>query len=213
MSERQNDDNITIKLFNIVARNREPVKELLAHAVGFVESRDYINMKVIDNLLTGVLVRLIRTGSKDDLDSSVLELLDFIGSRDEGEKADDKLAVYLARWKHLYEVLDRAAGKYDHNYAERFISSRKHGRRLMELLRDNPEGLTVSALAEMLDKMAVPQLSRMLVEFEEFGLIERIRDGRNVTARLSIIGLAYIEKESEPLANGRNSGHNFGHNG
>jgi len=191
---------ISVSLLDTAARSIEPVKELLRHADGFIETRDYDGVDVIDNLLMSVLVRLLRAGSKAALDSSVMELLAFIETLDDDARNDERLRWFMDRWKHTYQILDRAAGKYDHQYAGRFIKSKKFGQRLMLALRNNPDGLTVSELAKELDNMAVPQLSRLLAEFDDFDLIEKSRDGTRVTARLSVLGRVYMEKESPPLA-------------
>ncbi len=93
-----------------------------------------------------------------------------------------------------------AVDNYDPQSMTRFIASRKHGPRLMQVLFENIEGLRSKNLAQLLG-ISSQHLAKLLREFEDRDLVVREREKRFTLVRLDFLGRAYMsdeESEMEP---------------
>jgi len=190
--------NISTEIFETAMTAENPVRVLMNMAATLLENKDPENFHDIDVMLNGRFMDYIRRGSVDDLNTFVYDLLSFIDSSngdrlksfvEEGEK-------FLHRWEHLCDLCDVAVENYDPQLTARFVASRKHGKKLMEILRQDSDGVRFRDVAEKLG-ISQQNLAKLLREFERHDLIVRERHKHFTLVRLDFVGKAYMA-ENEP---------------
>ena len=180
--------------------SKRPVKDLMEMADKFTESRDTDGLYDIDVALTGLLIDYIRKGTGDLFDAFMDEMHVFLDSGNgdrlksfrEGER-------YFYRWEHLVDFSRIAFEKYDPDMIARFIASRKHGEKLLQIVYKNTDGIRVKDLAEKLD-MSAPQLSKLLRELEDHDLVIREKGKKMTLVHLDFMGRVYISETAETQA-------------
>ena len=109
----------------------------------------------------------------------------------------------LMRWTHLSELMETLRKPVtDAADAERFLKSRDYGMRLLDIVaRAGAAGIASGELAGQLG-VAKQQLSSSLADFEEKGIIVRVKEGKNVFIVLGLRGeiLADAQKPASQSA-------------
>ena len=104
------------------------------------------------------------------------------------------------RWEHLDELMEVfRKPAVDLAEAGRFLKSREHGLRLLEIVA--AAGSTGIASGELAERLGITrqQLSSSLADFEEMGIIERIKEGKRVFVSLGLRGqLLAGDREPRP---------------
>jgi DNA-binding MarR family transcriptional regulator len=113
-------------------------------------------------------------------------------------KSSDKGRQYYYRWEHYIDLCSTAVDNYDPQSMTRFIASRKHGPRLMQVLFENIEGLRSKNLAQLLG-ISSQHLAKLLKEFEDRDLVVREREKKFTLVRLDFLGRAYMSDEKAEI--------------
>lgn len=153
------------------------------------------NLHNIDTMLTGVIVGYIRRGTSDHLDRLADDMLAFLDSNlGDTLKSSNEGKQYYYRWEHFVDLCSAAVDNYDPQSMARFIASRKHGQRLMQVLFENIAGLRSKDLAQLLG-ISSQHLAKLLREFEDRDLVVRERGKKFTLVRLDFLGRAYMSDE------------------
>ncbi|MGR3218364.1 MAG: hypothetical protein ACUZ8H_00920 [Candidatus Anammoxibacter sp.] len=194
----------SVNIFQIALTDIRPVKALMGIAATSINSASNVNNKELTNLhdidvmLMDKFIEYVRKGTNADLKSFLDDMLSFIDSNT-GDKLKDSPEGkrYFFRWEHFHDLCNIAVGNFDVQAIERFIASRKHAAKLMEILNNEREGVRANELAKKLDNMKNPQLSRLLNEAEDEELVIRERLNKKCTVvKLSPAGIAYMEEKA-----------------
>lgn len=188
-------------IFEAALTTGRPVKVLMEIAKQSVNQGEQDNLHNIDAMLTGVFVNYIRRGTSDHLNRFADDMLAFLDC-DIGDKlkSSDEGRQYYYRWEHYIDLCSTAVDNYDPQSMTRFIASRKHGQRLMQVLFENIEGIRSKDLAQLLG-ISSQHLAKLLREFEDRDLVVRDREKKFTLVRLDFLGRAYMsdeEAEVEP---------------
>jgi len=190
----------TGRILEISLSSKRPVKYLMEMANQFVESSDTDGLYDIDAALTGLLIDYIRKGTGDLFDAFTDDMLAFLDSSDGDHlKSTREGERYFHRWEHLVDFSRIAFEKYDPDMIARFIASRKHGEKLLQIVYKNIDGIRAKDLAEKLD-MSAPQLSRLLRELEDHDLVIRKKGKKMTLVHLDFMGRVYISETAETQA-------------
>lgn len=191
--------SMSAHIFETALAGKEPIKELLNMAADFIKKGETGNLHDIDIMLIDRYIDYLRYGMKDDLNSFLYAILSLVDS-----SAGDKLKEsedgkrYFYRWEHFEDLCTTAIENYDPVFTARLVSSRKHGRELIELLSAHRDGIRHNSLAKMLG-MTEQHLSKLLREFEEHGLVVRERKNKVSMIRLGFAGRAYMAEKGETI--------------
>ena len=189
-------------IFDTALTAIRPIKALMDTAEQSINqgTRDN-NLHNIDVMLTGIAVDYIRKGTPDQIDAFADDILAFLDSNiGDKLKSSDEGRQYYYRWEHYIDLCSVAVDNYDPQSMARFIASRKHGQKLMQVLFENIEGMRSKDLAQLLG-ISSQYLAKLLREFEDRNLVVREREKRFTLVRLDFLGRAYIsdeESEMEP---------------
>ena len=157
------------------------------------------NLHNIDAMLTGTAVDYIRKGTPDQIDAFADDMLAFLDSNlGDRLKSSNEGKRYYYRWEHFVDLCSAAVDNYDPQSAARFIASRKHGQRLMQVLFENIAGLRSKDLAQLLG-ISSQHLAKLLREFEDRDLVVREREKKFTIVRLDFLGRAYMGDEKSEM--------------
>jgi hypothetical protein len=191
--------DMSATIFEVALTAGRPVKVLMEIAKQSVNQGEQNNLHNIDAMLTGVIVDYIRRGTSDHLDSFADDMLAFLDSNiGDKLKSSDKGRQYYYRWEHYIDLCSTAVDNYDPQSMTRFIASRKHGPRLMQVLFENIEGLRSKNLAQLLG-ISSQHLAKLLKEFEDRDLVVREREKKFTLVRLDFLGRAYMSDEKAEI--------------
>ncbi len=186
-------------IFEVALTAERPVNVLMEMAKQSVNQGEQDNLHNIDAMLTGMIVDYIRRGTSDHLDSFADDMLAFLDSNiGDKLKSSDKGRQYYYRWEHYIDLCSTAVDNYDLQSMTRFIASRKHGPRLMQVLFENIEGLRSKNLAQLLG-ISSQHLAKLLKEFEDRDLVVREREKKFTLVRLDFLGRAYMSDEKAEI--------------
>jgi len=194
--------DMSATIFDTALSAIRPIKALMDTAEQSIkqEARDN-NFHNIDAMLTGMAVDYIRKGTPDQIDAFADDMLAFLDSNlGDTLKSSNEGKRYYYRWEHFVDLCSAAVDNYDPQSEARFIASRKHGQRLMQVLFENIAGLRSKDLAQLLG-ISSQHLAKLLREFEDHSLVVREREKRFTLVRLDFLGRAYMsdeESEMEP---------------
>ena len=190
------------EILEISLTAKRPVRDLMKIADRFAGNNDTEGLYDIDVALTGLFVDYIRKGTGDEFDALTDDLYAFLdsakGDRLKSFKEGEK---YFVRWEYLIDFTRIVLEKYDPDMTARFIASRKHGKKLMQLLLENYDGIRVKDLAEELG-ISNQQLAKLLREFEDHDLIIREKVKKMTLVHLDFMGRVYMSEKEEPPASG-----------
>lgn len=193
--------DMSTTIFEVALTAGRPVNVLMEIAKQSVNQGEQDNLHNIDAMLTGVIVDYIRRGTSNHLDRFADDMLAFLDSNiGDKLKSSDEGRQYYYRWEHSVDLCSIAVDNYDPQSEARFIASRKHGQRLMQVLFENIAGLRSKDLAKLLG-ISTQHLAKLLREFEDRNLVVREREKRFTLVRLDFLGRAYMsdeESEMEP---------------
>jgi len=194
--------DMSTTIFEAALTAGRPVKVIMEIAKQSVNQGEQDNLHNIDTMLTGVIVDYIRRGTSDHLDRFADDMLAFLDSNlGDTLKSSNEGKRYYYRWEHFVDLCSAAVDNYDPQSEARFIASRKHGQRLMQVLFENIAGLRSKDLAQLLG-ISSQHLAKLLREFEDRNLVVRDREKRFTLVRLDFLGRAYMsdeESEMEPI--------------
>src|SRR4030042_4224191 len=187
--------NRSVTIFETALAEERPVNALLGMAYDFLQKDEIESLHDIDVMLNGRFIDYMRNGVRDDFDSFIDDILGFLDSG----KGDKLKSVkggerYYHRWEHFHDLCNAARENYDPQLTLRFISSKKQGAKLMNLLFANEHGLRHKTLAENLG-ISQQNLSKLLREFKEHGLVEMNKEKRSTFVKLTFLGRVF-EKEA-----------------
>ena len=194
--------DMSATIFEAALTAGRPVKALMDIAEQSINqgARDN-NFHNIDAMLTGMAVGYIRKGTPDQIDAFADDMLAFLDSNlGDTLKSSNEGKQYYYRWEHFVDLCSAAVDNYDPQSVARFIASRKHGQRLMQVLFENIAGLRSKDLAQLLG-ISSQHLAKLLREFEDRDLVVREREKKFTIVRLDFLGRAYMsdeESEMEP---------------
>jgi len=194
--------DMSATIFDTALTAIRPIKALMDIAEQSINQgvRDN-NLHNIDAMLTGMAVDYIRKGTPDQIDAFADDMLAFLDSNiGDKLKSSDEGRQYYYRWEHSVDLCSIAVDNYDPQSMARFIASRKHGPRLMQVLFENIEGVRSKDLAQLLG-ISSQHLAKLLREFEDHSLVVRDREKKFTLVRLDFLGRAYMsdeESEMEP---------------
>ncbi len=177
---------------------KDPAKALLDLAAKLLVKGERKGLRDIDVMLDGRFINFVRNDALDDLSSFACSVVAFIDS-EKGDKlkSTESGRRLFHRWEHLRDLCGFAVENRDPDFAGRFVRSRKHGERLMQILHGCREGIRPMDLAEQLG-ISRQQLSKLLREFKTEDLILRETVNGVTFVRLGFIGKAYmLERMSE----------------
>lgn len=194
--------DMSTTIFEVALTAERPVNVLMEIAKQSVNQGEQDNLHNIDAMLTGLIVDYIRRGTSDHLDRFADDMLAFLDSNiGDKLKSSDEGRQYYYRWEHFVDLCSAAVDNYDPQSEARFIASRKHGQRLMQVLFENIEGVRSKDLAQLLG-ISSQYLAKLLREFEDRNLVVRDREKKFTLVRLDFLGRAYMsdeETEMEPI--------------
>lgn len=182
-------------IFQEAILSEKPAEMLFDKAKKCLENDDLENLHDIDVMLNDRFIALVRSGTREDLESFLYAALFFVES-DEAKKmmAFEEGRRLFYRWGHFHDLSDIAVGKYDSGFVSRFVTSRKNGPDMMKLLYENEEGIRAKDLA---DRLGISQqnFAKLARQFENEGVIERQRSGKVTMVKLSSIGRFFMEEQ------------------
>ncbi|MCP4688021.1 MAG: MarR family transcriptional regulator [Desulfobacterales bacterium] len=178
-----------------------PIETLLDMAGDCIATGELKKLPEIDLVINGRFVELIRNGDRGELES-VLQALQALlnGEKNHALKRDAAYEKYYYRWENLFDLCGRALENYDMVFTARLLKARKHGARMMCILKENPDGVRAKKLSEKLG-ISPPHLAKLLKEFEETGLIARQKTRGATSVLLGLLGAAYMA-EAKPAMSG-----------
>jgi DNA-binding HxlR family transcriptional regulator len=189
--------SMSAHIFETALAGKEPIKELLSMAADFIKKGENRNLRDIDIMLIDRYIDYLRYGMKDDLNSFLYAILSLVdSSTGEKLKESEDGKRYFYRWEHFEDLCTTAIENYDPVFTARLVSSRKHGRELIEILSAHRDGIRHNSLSKMLG-MTEQHLSKLLREFEEDGLVIRERKNKVSMIRLGFAGRAYMAEKGE----------------
>jgi len=196
--------DMSATIFDTALTAIRPIKALMDTAEQSINQGVWDNnLHNIDAMLTGMAVDYIRKGTPDQIDTFADDMLAFLDSNlGDTLKSSNDGKRYYYRWEHFVDLCSAAVDNYDPQSVARFIASRKHGQRLMQILFENTAGLRSKALAQLLG-ISSQYLAKLLREFEDRDLVVREREKRFTLVRLDFLGRAYMsdeESEIEPTS-------------
>ena len=196
--------DMSATIFDTALSAIRPIKALMDTAEQSINQGVWDNnLHNIDAMLTGMAVDYIRKGTPDQIDTFADDMLAFLDSNlGDTLKSSNDGKRYYYRWEHFVDLCSAAVDNYDPQSVARFIASRKHGQRLMQILFENTAGLRSKALAQLLG-ISSQYLAKLLREFEDRDLVVREREKRFTLVRLDFLGRAYMsdeESEIEPTS-------------
>lgn len=194
--------DMSATIFDTTLTAIRPIKALMDTAEQSINQGAWDNnLHNIDVMLTGMAVDYIRKGTPDQIDAFADDMLAFLDSNfGDTLKSSNEGKRYYYRWEHFVDLCSTAVDNYDPQSEARFIASRKHGQRLMQVLFENIAGLRSKDLAQQLE-ISSQHLAKLLREFEDRDLVVRDREKRFTLVRLDFLGRAYMsdeESEMEP---------------
>ncbi len=188
------------RIIEISLSSKRPVKDLMEMANQFMETMNMDGLYDIDVALTGLLIDYIRKGTGDLFEAFTDDMLAFLDSSDgdhlksarEGER-------YFHRWEHLVDFSRIAFEDYDPGMTARFIASRKHGKKLLQIVYKNRVGIRAKELAKKL-AISSQQLAKLLREFEEHDLVIREKGKKMTLVHIGFMGRVYMSEVEESQA-------------
>ena len=191
--------DMSTTIFEVALTAGRPVNVLMEMAKQSVNQGEQDNLHNIDAMLTGMIVDYIRRGTSDHLDRFADDMLAFLDSNiGDKLKSSDEGRQYYYRWEHSVDLCSIAVDNYDPQSMARFIASRKHGQRLMQVLFENIAGLRSKDLAQLLG-ISSQHLAKLLREFEDRNLVIREREKKFTLVRLDFLGRAYMSDEKSEI--------------
>jgi hypothetical protein len=183
-------------LFEAALTAKRPVKVLMKTAADSIKKDEQENLHDIDALLTGMVVDYVRKGTPDDLDTFADDMLAFLDSAGgDTLKSSEPGRRYYDRWEHCIDLCTTALSNYDPQSVGRFVASRKHGKRLMQILFENTDGIRAVDLAKALE-ISDQNLAKLLREFEDQSLVVRQRQKKCTLVQLDFLGKAFMADEA-----------------
>ena len=188
------------RIIEISLSSKRPVKDLMEMANQLMETMNTDGLYDIDVALTGLLIDYIRKGTGDLFEAFTDDMLAFLDSSDgdhlksarEGER-------YFHRWEHLVDFSRIAFEDYDPGMTARFIASRKHGKKLLQVVYKNRDGIRAKDLAEQLG-ISNQQLAKLLRELEDHDLVLRERGKKMTLVHMGFMGRVYMSETEESQA-------------
>jgi hypothetical protein len=202
------DMNSTAIIFETALTSEKPVRALLDMAEAYLEKEMLPEneerteaFQDIDAMLNGLFVKYVQRGTGEDFEHFIDDILAFVDSK-KGDTLKELSGCerFYYRWDHFHDLCTVVLENYDASFTERFITSRKHGPELMEILFANPDGIRHNVLATTL-RISPQHLSKLLRELGGHGLINIEKRKGAAFVKHSFIGRVHMsgKKDSEEM--------------
>jgi len=191
------ETNLSARVFETALAAERPVSALLDIATDLVKKDEVEGFHDIDVMLNGLFIDFMRKGNRNDFDSFIRDILAFLDS----PKGDQLKSIpggerYFHRWSHFHDLSQAALENHDPQSTMRFVASKKQGHKLMEVLFAHEDGLRHKSLAKELG-ISPQNLSKLLREFKESGLISMYREKGSTFVKLTFIGKAFMSETKD----------------
>ncbi|MBA4392813.1 MAG: hypothetical protein C0407_04585, partial [Desulfobacca sp.] len=185
------------KILEISLSSERPAKDLLEMGKTLAEKKEAEGLHDIDAALTGLMVDYIRKGTRDQIEVFTDDITAFLDSKNGDRlKSFSEGERYFYRWEHLVDFSRLALENYDPDMTSRFIASRKHGGRLLEIVYKTTGGIQPKDLAKKLD-ISEQNLSKHLRVFESQDLVIRQKGKKATLVHLGFMGRVYMSEIME----------------